>query len=323
MRFRRSELIRIALAGTAFVCTAVCFLVRGDEPRQLAPGVVRVVESRAEASDTVSDAFVIHGLVDSSQAWTPTTVPATETLHELAQRAVIHRPVWQLEFGFKPLRMIQAKWQESNGSMREGLVWYLVYYVRNTGQHLQPTPQKEGWETEFTATPSDHAVRFLPTFVLEAHDKKKAYVDRVRPQILQAIHAREDLDVKLHNSVDISRIVLESSEPGDGKVWGVATWLDVDPQIDFFSVYVEGLTNAYRWQELKPGEFPAGAPADLTRRIQPKTLQINFYRPGDAEHQHEEEIHLGPPSESDPSRQRQVLAMYRLDRPLEYLWIYR
>ncbi|MDA1178481.1 MAG: hypothetical protein O2931_06765 [Planctomycetota bacterium] len=323
MRFRLTELTRIALAKTVLIGVTAGQIARGDEPRQLAPGVVRVVESRAEASDTVSDTFSIHGLLEASQPWTPTTVPASETLHELAQRAVIHRPVWQLEFGFKPLRMLQAEWREADGSMRKGLVWYLVYYVRNTGQHLQPTPQKEGWETEFVATPSDHAVRFLPTFVLQAHDKKKAYVDRVRPQVLQAIHAREDSEVKLHNSVDISRIVLESSDTSDGKVWGVASWLDVDPQIDFFSVYVQGLTNAYRWQELRPGEFPAGAPADLTRRIQPKTLQINFYRPGDANHQHEDEVRLGPPSESDPSRQRQVLAMYRLDRPLEYLWVYR
>ena len=39
-------------------------------------------------------------------------------------------------------------------------------------------------------------------------------------------------------------------------VWGVATWQDVDPNNVWFSVYVEGLTNAYRFSD-DPAKYAA------------------------------------------------------------------
>ena len=37
----------------------------------------------------------------------------------------------------------------------------------------------------------------------------------------------------------------QSTPEEDNSVWGLATWEDVDPRVDFFSVYIKGLTNAY------------------------------------------------------------------------------
>ena len=42
-------------------------------------------------------------------------------------------------------------------------------------------------------------------------------------------------------------------------MWGVATWEYVDPRMDFFSIYVKGLTNAYRFAD-PPGAYKAGEP---------------------------------------------------------------
>ena len=76
--------------------------------------------------------------------------------------------------------------------------------------------------------------------------------------------------------------------------WGVVTWEDVDPQIDRFSVYVKGLTNAYTWKD-DPSKYQKGAPLESYRRFQQKTLKLNFWRPGDEHREHEREIRYGVP----------------------------
>ena len=59
---------------------------------------------------------------------------------------------------------------------------------------------------------------------------------------------------------DPNRHFLNTTEISEGKiavgktVWGIVTWEDVDPRTKWFSIYVEGLTNAYRWKDA-PGEF--------------------------------------------------------------------
>ena len=57
----------------------------------------------------------------------------------------------------------------------------------------------------------------------------------------------------------------------------MATWDDVDPNLDFVSVEVFGLTNAFQ----QDGE---GDDAPYRR----KALQLNFYRPGDTMRQTED-----------------------------------
>ena len=67
-----------------------------------------------------------------------------------------------------------------------------------------------------------------------------------------------------------------------------------DPESDFISVYVTGLTNAYRWKDA-PESFAAGDPPGKGRVFTRKTLQLNFWRPGDEYDENEQEIRFGVP----------------------------
>ena len=125
-------------------------------------------------------------------------------------------------------------------------------------------------------------VVFIPKFSLEAtiEGKKQVYADQPISLAIDAIRRREDPNRKLLDSVMISSHPIALSTPTDDRsVWGVATWVDIDPRIDFFSIYVNGLTNAYRWTD--PHGFKAGDPPGTGREYTHKTLQLNFWRPGD------------------------------------------
>jgi hypothetical protein len=113
-----------------------------------------------------------------------------------------------------------------------------------------------------------------------------------------------------------------SNDRLDHSVWGFATWEDIDSRIDFFSIYVGGLTNAFRFVDV-PGAFKVGDPPLKGREFADKTLQLNFWRPGDNRYEHEKELRFGVPIESDPAKQRAILEKYGIPRRLDYLWVYR
>jgi hypothetical protein len=81
-------------------------------------------------------------------------------------------------------------------------------------------------------------------------------------------------------------------------VWGVATWEEIDPRIDRISIYVQGLTNVYRWKD-DPAKYRPGAPPEEYRKVALKTLKLNFWRPGDEIDPHEGELRRGYPGEPD------------------------
>jgi hypothetical protein len=110
------------------------------------------------------------------------------------------------------------------------------------------------------------------------------------------------------------QVIPVSGDRADRGVWGVATWTDVDPRIDFFSVYVGGLTNAYRWEDMA-GAYKPGDPPGKGRRFARKTLQLNFWRPGDEVAQHEREIRYGVPL-AQPQ-------LYDVADGVAYRWVYR
>jgi hypothetical protein len=92
----------------------------------------------------------------------------------------------------------------------------------------------------------------------------------------------------------------------------VVTWEDIDPRTDFLAIYIQGLTNAFRLVE---------TPQGITHVS--KTLQLNFWRPGDTVDEHEKEIRFGTPVFSDPAEQARILQIYGLTERLDYLWVYR
>ncbi len=266
--------------------------------RKLGPGVETTISPKFDAKDTVTE----HDIVEIQSAgqeieWKPETQSPSSTLKALTQNIPFRRSVWYLEFTYKPLRMIDVELPTKEGRMEKKTVWYLVYRVKNLGGHLQPAAKDDGHIHENQLV--DYPVGFFPQFVLESHDYKKAYLDRVLPLAVDAIERREDPNRRLLDSVQISKTPIPVSKPGeDGSVWGVATWTDIDPRIDFFSIYVKGLTNAYRFTD-PPGAYKAGQEPGSGRRIAQKTLKLNFWRPGDAYDVNERELYSGIPGKVD------------------------
>jgi hypothetical protein len=231
----------------------------------------------------------------------------------MAGAVKFRREIWCLEFAFKPLRMIDVPGQSTP-------VWYLVYRVRNTGQTLEPV---EGEGGIYTATPGKgEPLRFVPEFVLQSHDRDasgrrvgKAYLDRVIPAAVSAISRRETPGRRLLTTVEMAeQLIPVSGDRVDRGVWGVATWTGIDPRIDFFSIYVGGLTNAYRWEDA-PGAYRPGSAPGRGRSFTRKTLQLNFWRPGDELMPSEREFRFGVPIGKS--------SLYDVGDGVAYRWVYR
>lgn len=292
-----------------------------NTPRQLAPGVLTTIPPQLEPDDTVSTHDLVEIRANKELEWDPEFLAASDTLYGMAANVKFRRDIWCLEFSFKPMRMIEVDIpSESGGATTRKLVWYLVYRIRNNGQVLKPV---EGEGQIFTAEPAKGGpVRFLPQFILSSKDRaadgkgvRKEYLDRVIPAAVEAISQREMQGRKLLNSIEISQQPIPVSDSRiDRSVWGVATWTDVDPRIDFFSVYVGGLTNAYRWDDV-PGGYRPGDPPGTGREFAQKMLQLNFWRPGDELFQTEQEFRYGVPiGKAD---------LYGVADGVAYRWVYR
>jgi hypothetical protein len=146
---------------------------------------------------------------------------------------------------------------------------------------------------------------FIPRFELESLDVGTTYPEKLMPDEIPLIQSREDKNRKLLNTAEITGEIPPSTpeippdQPGvDRSVWGVVTWEGVDPRTDRFSIYIYGLTNAYRWDD-PAGAYQPGDPPGKGRTYQTQVLKLNFWRPGDAYDQKEDEIRFGIPGEVD------------------------
>ncbi|GIW95470.1 MAG: hypothetical protein KatS3mg110_3511 [Pirellulaceae bacterium] len=305
------------------IVSAVC----GQTPRPLAPGVLTVIQPEILPEDTFQGPLALTEITKGGAglSWTPHTLARTETLLAMAQQVTLRRPIWGLEFSFKPLRMVAVDLPHPSGRLERKLVWYMVYRIRYFGNDLVPAPSRDsfGHVTYPGTVPGTSSPRFFPHFVLRGHDTNKEYLDVVLPSAKEAIAERERPGVPLHHSVEMTRQQLPvSQDASDPGVWGYVTWTDIDPRTTFFSIYVYGLTNAFRFVEQQDA-FQPGSPPLTGRRFQQKVLQLNFWRPGDSVLLHEGEIRFGVPYDPDPQLQQQMLSRYGLQKRLDYLWIYR
>lgn len=300
-------------------------------PRKLAPGVMTTIPPDRQEVETFSGPREMAELLRGTARldWKPNYAPRTETLAELAKHVIFRRSVWCLEFSFKPLRMTWVDLPQANGEMKSQLVWYLVYKIRNTGFHLRPLPQPDRWgHVVYDVERVNHNVRFFPQLVLECFDQKKAYIDRVIPLAAERIRLIEDPALTFYNSVAVSEIDIPvSTAQEDHSIWCIATWVGVDPRTDFFGIFVQRLSNAYRWEESKD-ETLADNAAEKGRTYQYKTLQLNFWRPGDAVREHQSEVRFGMPAFEDVqgrtvATESELLRLYRVSQPRNHLWVYR
>jgi hypothetical protein len=267
--------------------------------RAIVPGVEHTIMPDLHEEETYSVHDVVGILATPNLKWTPKLSPGSQTLAEMATGTVFRRKIWGLEFTFKPVRMVYVDVPQATGKMQRKLVWYMVYHVKNSGGQLTPVKKQDGtWVVEKTAEP----VTFDPQFVLEASEYKKAYLDRLVPVAIPVIQQKEDPKRKLLSSVEIAaKPIPVSTERVDNSVWGVATWEDLDPRIDYFSVYIQGLTNAYKWTDPPVAQVKASDPPGTGSTMTQKTLVLHFWRPGDEYLEHERIIQYGAPDKVDYS----------------------
>lgn len=314
--------------------------------RKLAPGVETTVPRPLDPHDTVTYHDLVELLAPGAVPdlnWTPNYSSPTKTLASMAKNRPFYRTAWYLQFTFKPLRLIQVDVPGPNGRLQRKTVWYLVYRVQNLGGQLKPV-EKQQQADEVASAPEVESVNdigppgiiFIPKFSLEAtiEGQKQVYADRLMPLAIDAIRRREDPNRRLLDSVAISGHPIPlSTATDDRSVWGVATWVDIDPRIDFFSIYINGLTNAYRWTD-PPGAFKAGDAPGTGRKYTHKTLQLNFWRPGDEFAVSEDEIYLGAPADkvakpanpdnsAEPAAAQPSPGERNWDKIIDYRWLFR
>ncbi len=291
---------------------------RGGPPagyRKLVPGIETTVPVQSDPADTVSYQNFTEVLALPKIDWAPQTKSKSSTLGFKATRTAFRRDVWNLQFSFLPMRMIAVDMPQAEGRMRRTMVWYMVYRVSNMGGHLHPAQKEDGtWTTE----KKDHPVTFIPSFTLYSPEVRKSYLDQLIPVAMRPIREREDPRRQFLDSVQMMNTQIEvSTDTQDNSVWGVATWESgfdssdqVDPRTDYFSVFITGLSNAYKFAD-PAGAYKAGQPPASGRLFRQKTLQLNFWRPSDEFAEGESDIYLGtPPTLGIPGQ-------------IDYQWVFR
>lgn len=307
------------------------------EQTRFAPGTVNVVPPAPLPEETFSGPLTLNDLIEAHPEieWTPPDFPdgkpyfdaRTRTLVEMARQVILRREVYCFEYAFKPLRQMYIDIPQPNGQLKRQLIWYMVYRVRYTGGDLRATKPADldGSVAAVDALYSNiqkvsyDARRFFPTMVLVDQETQDVFTDRIIPAAKSRIRVREKITAPLYNNVEITSVPIpRSGDPAAEGVWGVVTWPDVRPDIDFLSVYVYGLTNAFKLNEAAG----AGDAGDEPKLIK-KALRLNFYRPGDEIRQVEDRVRFGVPAFSDPEEQQYVLDRYGIEKRLDYEWVYR
>jgi len=293
--------------------------------RVLAPGVMHFIKPDLRPEDTFEGPMALDFVAQHPElAWQPPDfpdgrpldAPKSESLLEKGSNIVLRHSVYGFEIGFKPVRMIEVDVPQPSGKLQRKLIWYMLYSVRYQGGDLQPKAEVDQFGAETFPAPervSYNSRRFFPNFVLIEKPTNKEYLDRIIPAAKEVIAAREKVGAPIYDSLEIQNISIpKSTATEDNQVWGIATWENVDPRIDYFSVQVQGLTNAFRIETV-----------DGKKLYRRKTLQLNFWRPGDTIDEIADKIRFGVPAFADPARQNKVLETYGLSERLDYLWIYR
>jgi hypothetical protein len=334
--YRRCLGCLVALVGLAALAVAggsTALAQTATPGRPLAPGILRVITAEPLEAETLTKPIPLTELLASLEGleWTPNFSPKSETLVEMSKAIVLRRDIWNLEFAFKPLRRIWVDMPQPTGKMQRKHLYYMVYRVKNNGSDLAPKPIKdETFEhiTYGTERVNKDGLTFLPQFVLSGKVledgvyKDREYLDRILPYATAAIADRENIASKLHNTVEIVKVrVPLSDDRNDRSVWGVVTWEDLDPRMHYFSIYIQGLTNAYKFADAP--QFTKGSPPGQGRKFAYKTLQLNFRRTGDTLFEHEEELIYGIRLEKNPVEQVKILRHYGLKEPLDHQWLYR
>ncbi len=257
-----------------------------------------------------------------SKKYKPNRFATSNTLEEQKKRVIMRHDVGCLEFTYKSLRILEVDVPQITGKMQRKTVFYLIYRIRNIGNHLshKQVSNDDGskeWKIEKADQISTDAKAdvFQAHFVLEGWSQnlrtrtyqKKAYLDRYLPTVVKQIEAYDKTEGKLHDSIAISKMKIPVEKGDDAKgVWGVAVWEDVDPKMNYIQVYVRGLTNAFKVEEKLDG----------SKIYEHKTLQLNFWRKDDEFELSSENIAKGIPLSTSLKEQKILCRFYDLPGPI-------
>lgn len=292
-----------------------------QDARKLAPDVLTVVPPNPQPEETSLGPIDLELVRNHPELkWEapdfPNNAPnfssLSDTLLASSTGVVFRHPVYALEFAFKPMRTIAIP---QPGSGEKKLVWYLIYRVRYLGNDLHPNLKTGKGGLDVPVEPKrmiSDAVLFVPRFTLLAEKQSRVYSEKILPSAVSAISQQERIGKPLLDSFEMMRKIPKSTEEQSQELWGVATWTDVDPRTNYFSVHVEGLTNAFRI--VQDGD---------EQRLEKKILQIHFWRPGDTIEEEADVIRLGIPAFEQPERVQYALEQFGLEERLDYLWTYR
>ncbi|MCK4683397.1 MAG: hypothetical protein KAT44_00455, partial [Pirellulales bacterium] len=268
-----------------------------------------------QSVDDVAQKANLHELAQGrGGAWDPSLAPTHETLIGLASDRQFLRDVWCLEFAYRPPRTIEVELPGKNLEIQKERVWYLVYRVRNVAvdESGKVTPALKGSTrrvvfekdeegnddlTRPTTKFVNQSIHFEPHFVFETHEalsrdegllEYQDHLDRLVSTAVAPISRREKIPVDmLYDSVSISERPIQ---PGEER-WGVAIWQEIDARIDFFTVFIYGLTNSIRWRHDAELEADLDHSPEYERR-ELECLRLDFYHPGDADHDDFEEVRV-------------------------------
>lgn len=165
--------------------------------------------------------------------------------------------LWMMEVHMKPMRMIQVPLTNpETGRKKIENIWYMVYKAIN-----RPLPFKEDASNTTPSNDDDQEPleqMFVPVFTLRTDDitndmpVRKTYPDVILPEAQKAINLREGRNEQnaYKNSVEIMQAIPQATpeDQGDANaIYGVAMWRGVDRNTDYFTIYMSGFSNGYRY----------------------------------------------------------------------------
>ena len=160
--------------------------------------------------------------------------------------------LYVMEVTFKPMRMRWVSLTDpKTGVKKREVIWYLVYKAVNRplDRRVDQSDTKPK-NTEDKIPP----ILFVPEFTLVTTDgdRRKIYPDTIIPQALADIVKRESkphrkltLKDSVGNVGPVPAVTAETAAT-ENAVFGVAMWRGIDPETDFFTVYIGGFSNAFK-----------------------------------------------------------------------------
>ncbi len=146
------------------------------------------------------------------------------------------------------------------GEQQREQIWYLAYRAANRA--LASREDDTNTTPVNVLDPLPGPNQFIPEFTLTTYDQQgsdqplQQYLDEILPEaaaVINSIERRRPSDPVFLDSVNIVQPLPPAVPPEEKDVdwiYGVATWRNVDPDTDFFSISMRGFSNGY---ELRPG----------------------------------------------------------------------